>query len=156
MEFTLTQAQLRPWTAADLPALLLALKQPSVHQNLRPPPPQVPCRLTPRHFAIVCKDQTIGGIGFDPTEDPNALEIGFWLLESASRQGIMSEAVTTLTAHALQSGTYQSIRARVYDQHPASTRVLEKSGYQLIAQLPQGVSYGGKSVDVKIYEAIAQ
>ncbi len=78
----------------------------------------------------------IGSISFmnSPAKDPDKVglvEIGYTTEEAYRGQGYMTEAVAALCDYALLRDDVYGIIAGVMDDNPASSRVLEKCGFQL-------------------------
>ncbi|MCF6410018.1 GNAT family N-acetyltransferase [Pseudalkalibacillus salsuginis] len=62
-------------------------------------------------------------------------EIGYWIRQSASRQGFMSEAVDGVTQFAFKNLQANRIEIRCDTRNSASCRVAERCGYHLEAIL---------------------
>lgn len=62
-------------------------------------------------------------------------EIGFWLIDSVSKKGLMTEAVNELTAAAFQHLGANRVEIRCDTQNTASRKVAERCGYHLEAIL---------------------
>jgi RimJ/RimL family protein N-acetyltransferase len=57
-------------------------------------------------YAIVLDDQIVGVIGLHRRAGPETLEIGYWLEEAHTGQGLMTEAARALTDVALGGGAH--------------------------------------------------
>lgn len=57
-------------------------------------------------YAIVLGDQLVGVIGLHRRAGPESLEIGYWLEEEQTGQGLMTEAARALTDVALGGGAH--------------------------------------------------
>ena len=57
------------------------------------------------------------------------VSIGYWLGQPSQGRGLMREAVEALVAHQFLFAPFQSVRARVRTDNPASRRVLEDCGF---------------------------
>lgn len=67
-------------------------------------------------------------------------ELGFWLFPGVRGEGRAALAVEAFTDWAL---AYQGIRrlfARIHPDNPRSAKVVERSGYQLAGELPDGTA----------------
>ena len=82
-------------------------------------------------FAIATPSEAIGSIGLMIGKDVHRFttEIGYWLAEQFWGKGIMTQAVKSLTVHAIHDLMLQRIFAAPYTTNPASARVLEKTGF---------------------------
>ena len=59
------------------------------------------------------------------------LSIGYWLGQPSQGQGLMREAVEALVSYQFLFASFQSVRARVRTDNPASRRVLEACSFEL-------------------------
>jgi RimJ/RimL family protein N-acetyltransferase len=134
---------IRPWEAVDLP----------VRKNLRSTG-TYPLQFTehPTHFAIVIQNETVGGIGFDLDSKHHKANLGFWIDQTHSKKGIMSEALPHLCRWFHPHYPEYTIQASVYGWNPASQKVLEKSGFIQVARLPNAIRYSDEVTDLLIYE----
>lgn len=72
----------------------------------------------------------LGMIGLErDREDPACAEVGYWLGREFWGQGLASEALRTLLAHAVDDLGFRRFTAGVAEGNPASRRVLEKVGF---------------------------
>jgi len=91
------------------------------------------------HYAMVGRDErVVGGAGIFPKEDPHALEIGYWVRTSCTRQGLATAATRALTSAAF---TYLSSIERVHvlmDQaNVASAGVPRALGFTVSGPTPR-------------------
>jgi len=100
-------------------------------------------------FAIAVHDEAIGGIGFVLRQDVERVsaEIGYWLGESHWGHGIASEALSAVTAYAIERHRLTRVYAVPFAWNIASCRVLEKAGYVLEARLRRSAVKDGKTTD---------
>ena len=78
----------------------------------------------------------IGGTGFHHIDwDVPCLEIGYWLRNSCSNQGFMTEAVNALTRYAIDELKMRRIEIRCDIHNQQSQKVAERLGYHLEATL---------------------
>jgi len=126
-----------PYTAADADAFLARTfaKQPR------------------EAFAIATPEELIGGIGLLPGEDVyrRSAEIGYWLAEPFWGKGIATRAVRALCDWAFANLDIVRIYAGVFETNPASSRVLEKAGFQLEGRLRMAVTKEGRTFDELLY-----
>ncbi|MGI6448822.1 MAG: GNAT family N-acetyltransferase [Desulfitobacteriia bacterium] len=108
------------------------------------------------NFAIVVKDQAVGGIGFESQGDifRRSAEIGYWLGESYWGQGIMTEAVKAVTAYAFRNFDLCRLQAGVFATNPASMRVLEKAGYRFEGRLRKSITKFGETIDQLVFAKV--
>lgn len=166
MILALTRCTIRPWVAADAPALVAHADDREVWRNLRDrfPHPytaadaeawltwamlQEPCT----HWAIEVEREAGGGIGFTIGDDVHArvAEIGYWLGRRHWGRGIATEALRAVTARAFAACDIDRVEARVFGWNGASIRVLEKAGYSREACLRRAVLKDGEVTDLLIY-----
>ena len=70
-----------------------------------------------------------GGITYEPGENAEAAEIGYWLAEPQWGKGYGSEAARAMTDHAFEVAGYRRIIARYRLGNEASRRILEGLGF---------------------------
>ncbi len=166
MIIPLTRCTLRPWAAADAPALQRHADDREVWRNLRDrfPHPytaadaelwlawvmaQQPCT----HWAIAVDGEAGGGIGFTLGEDVHErmAEVGYWLGRRFWGRGIATEALCAVTSHAFAAYDLERVEAHVFGWNAASVRVLEKAGYAREGCLRRAVVKDGEVTDLLIY-----
>jgi [ribosomal protein S5]-alanine N-acetyltransferase len=166
MEFILQSCKLRSWQLDDAKEVAKQANNENIARNLRDGFPY-PYRIKHARFWIksVLKDtqninlaieldgKVVGSIGFFPFDDVYRLsgEIGYWLAEPHWGKGIVTEAVTVLTDYIFQHSDIVRIQAEVFQQNPASARVLEKAGYKREATLEKSVVKSGVLMDAWMY-----
>jgi RimJ/RimL family protein N-acetyltransferase len=93
------------------------------------------------HWAIVVDGALAGGIGLIPGEHEHAgsVMIGYWVGKRFWGRGIASDALRTLTAHALATLRPRRLWANVMSANAASARVLEKACYVREAALARAI-----------------
>ncbi len=104
-------------------------------------------------FAIATAEELIGGIGLELGDDVyrRSAEIGFWLGEPYWGRGIATAVVSAFTAWALEQFDLLRIWGCVFEDNPASARVLEKAGYTLEGRMRSAVVKEGRTQDELIY-----
>ncbi|MGH9867450.1 MAG: GNAT family N-acetyltransferase [Candidatus Polarisedimenticolia bacterium] len=97
-------------------------------------------------FAIVVDGAAVGGIGFTLHTDVERVsaEIGYWLGEPFWGRGIVTEALTAVTSHAIRAHQLTRVFALPYEWNAASFRVLEKAGYEREARLRRSAIKDGR------------
>jgi len=109
----------------------------------------------PVHFAIRDEcDQLIGGCGFDGLSYGHRAEIGYWLARPYWGQGIMTDVVRSACAFALAEWNLVRITAHVFEFNKASTRVLEKTGFEFEGLLRKHHRKEGQFLDSKVYAMV--
>ncbi len=114
-----------PYTGADADAWIrIQLDQPQV-----------------RNWAIDVDGALAGGIGLTLGEFERAgnVAIGYWIGKRFWGQGIASDALRALTAHAIATLRPRRLWANVMAANAASARVLEKAGYVREAVLARAI-----------------
>jgi RimJ/RimL family protein N-acetyltransferase len=108
-------------------------------------------------FAIATPSEAIGGIGLMTGKDVHryTAEMGYWLAEPYWGKGIMTQAVTSMTAYAIEDLKMLRVFAEPYTTNPASVRVLEKAGYICEGRLRANVFKDGRVLDQFLYSYIA-
>ena len=166
IELTLDKAILRPWDTGDVPSLARHANNRNIWINLRDgfPHPYVEedarrfiamaQAMTPQTFFCIDKNgEAIGGIGYTLHQDVERFmaEMGYWLAEPFWGQGIMTQAVKALTAHAMQRHRLNRVYATPYAWNAASGRVLEKAEFTLEGRLRCAAFKDGQIVDMLMY-----
>jgi len=108
----------------------------------------------PIHWAIRnAEEYLIGGIGFDGLAigKSHRAEIGYWLAKPFWRQGIMTAVVQHACQYAFEKFDLIKITAHVFATNPASSRVLEKCGFEQEGYLRKHYLKDGKCLDAKSY-----
>jgi [ribosomal protein S5]-alanine N-acetyltransferase len=105
------------------------------------------------NFAICVDDIAVGGIGFVLHTDIERIsaEIGYWLGEPFWGRGIVTEALTALTAYAIQTHNLRRVFAVPFAHNKGSARVLEKAGFQLEGCMRNSAIKDGKVLDQLLY-----
>lgn len=75
-------------------------------------------------------DRVVGSCGFKDAPVQGQVEIGYGVSAGARRQGYATGAVAELIAIARATGQVVAVRAQVSGENTASTRVVEKTGFQ--------------------------
>lgn len=109
-----------------------------------------------KNYCIEINHEAAGNISFirgTDIERYNA-ELGYWLAEPYWNQGIMSEAVKQAVEDYLNNSSTVRIHANVYDNNPASMKVLEKAGFHKCGIFRKACFKNGQFVDCHCYEFV--
>ena len=99
--------------------------------------------------AIERDGRLIGCTGYTPS--PAGTEVGFWIGRPYWGQGYATEAVNALTAHLRNDLGLATFHACVFNDNPASMRVLEKCGFRQAGTGRSACLARGHDVDVRTY-----
>lgn len=110
------------------------------------------------YFCISKNNEAIGSIGFGLHQDVErfSAEIGYWLSEKYWNQGVMTDAVRTITQHAIEKHNLLRVHAVPFEWNHASFRVLEKAGYALEGRLRCSAFKDGKLIDQLLYAYVKE
>lgn len=111
----------------------------------------------PVSFVIRNADgELIGAVGFNGLKigQSHAGEIGYWLAKSYRGRGIATQAVQATCKIAFQNFGLVRIEGRVFESNLSSSRVLEKSGFNLEGLMRKSEKKDDKFIDVKLYALI--
>jgi [ribosomal protein S5]-alanine N-acetyltransferase len=162
----LTRCVVRPWTSGDAESLHRHANNRNVSMHLRdrfPFPYELEHARTflgwlagqpaPTVWAIEVDGDAAGGIGIELHSDVERVsaEIGYWLGEQVWGRGVVTEALQAVTAEAFKRYDLTRIYAVPFADHPASIRVLEKSGYVKEGVMRQSAIKDGKVRDQALY-----
>ena len=148
MSFPITDADLttdrlvlRPWTAAEVAAVLEGARRPYWAEDFPTEGDRVIAGLysaNPAWFGahghrLVIERASglvVGSIGLFWPPSEGAVELGYGITPSRQRRGYASEAARALTAFALAAPDVHTVYADVELSNPPSIRVLEKAGFE--------------------------
>lgn len=160
------RCRVRPWTAADLDALVAHADNPHVSAQLRDVFPYpytlddgrrflafVAAQHPPTAMAIEVDGEAVGGVGVVPASgnERRTAEIGYWLGEAYWGRGIAVEALTMMTAYAIETFALVRVQALPAASNPRSCRVLEKAGYVLEGTMRKSFLKHGELHDQCLY-----
>jgi RimJ/RimL family protein N-acetyltransferase len=166
MKLALTRCEVRSWRHDDLASLVRHADNRKIWLNLRD---RFPHPYTTRDgreflrmalaqrpetlFAIAVGEEAVGGIGFQMMHDVERVsaEIGYWLGEPFWGRGIVAEALTAVTHHAMETHGLTRMFAMPFASNQASCRVLEKAGYVLEGRLRRSAIKDGQIIDQMQY-----
>lgn len=107
-------------------------------------------------FAIATPSEAVGSIGLTLGKDVHRFtaELGYWLAEPFWGKGIVTRAVRTLTAYAIQELNLHRIFAEPYTTNLASVRILEKAGFKREGRLRSNAFKNGIILDQYLYSIV--
>jgi ribosomal-protein-alanine N-acetyltransferase len=172
MHLTIPETDLiiRQWCLDDAATAVCHANNPNVSAGLRD---RFPYPYTPddakaflvkavepdsTHFAIASEREggAIGGIGYEPRSDVDRFtaELGYWLGEPFWGRGWMTRVVSVFSNWLLGPEAPQEfvrVEARIYDFNLASSRVLEKAGFQFEGRHRKAIFKRGRFADTLSY-----
>lgn len=138
---------LRPWTPADAPALVAALRDPAIQQwHRRRADSEDEARSwisawcvewdaeTNAHWAVVdaATDTLVGRAALRSVDlAEGQAEAGYWTAPAARGTGVAARAVTAMTRWAFEDVGFHRLELWHSTANPASCRVAQKTGYRL-------------------------
>jgi RimJ/RimL family protein N-acetyltransferase len=169
MDLTLRTCDVRSWRTSDAEPISRYANNHKIWINLRDAFPHpytlrdareyiraVRQRTPETSFAIAVNDEAVGSIGFVLRQDVERVsaEIGYWLAEPFWGRGITSDALSAVTAYAVETHRLTRVFAVPFAWNTASCRVLEKAGYVLEARLRRSAIKNGTMTDQLQYAFI--
>jgi ribosomal-protein-alanine N-acetyltransferase len=169
---TTTRLVLRPFTAADAAPLFEHARNPNVtrytlwdaHRSIEETRTFVneyamfryrEGMAEPYAVTIPPDPKPIGSCGCFWAAQPNrCMELGYWIAEPYWGKGIMAEACRALVDHTFREYEPERLQARVIAGNGASSRVLEKLGFQFEGKLRSGLFRREKFEDLLIYSVL--
>lgn len=163
---------LRSWVPRDADALARHAHDREVWLNLRDRFPHPYTRDDARRWIALCADEPLrstnlaievggeaaGAVGFDRLPDVHRLtaEIGYWLGRAHWGRGIATRALVAATRYAFERFDFERLEAGVFEWNPASSRVLEKAGYEREGRLRRSVFKDGRLGDAILYARLRE
>jgi ribosomal-protein-alanine N-acetyltransferase len=157
---------LRPFTEADVPAIVEACQDPEIPRWTRVPSPYTADDARAfvagigehRAFAIVdaSTDELLGSIGFDVHREEARAEFGYWMKRSARGRGACSSALRLLSRWAAGEHGLARLQLVVQPENAASIRVAEKAGFRREGLLRSYIEIKGRRRDVYMYALLAE
>ena len=163
-------AGLRPWRADDLDSLVANASDKNVSRGLRD---RFPYPYTgndgrawlaravdesDRSWAIEIDGAAVGGVSLHPGSDVHrhSAELGYWIGRRFWGFGIMSSIVARFADDAMPTFCLHRLYAMVYANNPASTRVLEKAGFEREVVQKSAVLKCGELLDLIAYARVCR
>jgi RimJ/RimL family protein N-acetyltransferase len=109
------------------------------------------------HFSIRNKNlDLIGGISFHSKYGINSFkdEFGYWLAKDYWNKGIMTSIVKRFCQYGFENFSLKRLEATVFENNLASSKVLEKAGFQYEGTLRNFLKKDNNLVNVKLYSLI--
>jgi ribosomal-protein-alanine N-acetyltransferase len=103
-----------------------------------------------KHFVIDVDDTLVGSIGIINI-DRHKGELGYWLVDKYSGNGIMTDVIKQMVKYCTDDIGLKRIFAPVLPHNKASARVLEKNGFQLEGTLRKYYYKDGDYIDSLAY-----
>ena len=161
-------ARLRPWRADDLESLVANASHADVSRGLRD---RFPYPYTgddgrawlaravdeaDRAWAIELEGAAVGGVSLHPGTDVHrhSAELGYWLGRRHWGRGIMTAVIGTFAPAAMPAFALHRLFATVYENNPASMRVLEKCGFEREGVQKSAVMKRGELLDLVVYARV--
>lgn len=166
MQLVLERCTVRPWRLADAESIAkhannrkiwVAVRDlfpyPYTVQDAREFLHRATSEQPEMKFCVEIGHAAVGGIGVHPGRDVHryTATVGYWLGEQFWGRGIMTEALTAVCAFCFDNFPLRRISAEVFSNNPASSRVLEKSGFTFEGRLKHHVLKDGKLLDSLLY-----
>jgi RimJ/RimL family protein N-acetyltransferase len=106
----------------------------------------------PLKWAIRQREELVGGIGLERAAgQPHRAELGYWLARPFWNQGIMTAVVAAVCTHAFETLRLLKLTANVFSFNTASTRVLQKCGFEQEGYLRKHIVKDGKLIDSIVF-----
>ncbi len=106
--------------------------------------------------AIVCEGSIAGVVGYHTVDWGSRLtSIGYWLAEEHQGRGTMTEAVRTLTDHALSVWGLNRVEIRVAAENHQSRAIPERLGFREEGTLRAAERVGDRFLDSVVYSMLA-
>jgi len=170
MRLELQTCEVRSWRPSDADSIARHANNFKIWINLRDAFPHPYARRDARqfiqtvlqrqpetNFVIVVDGEAAGGVGYMLHADVERVsaEIGYWLAEPFWGRGIVTEALSAVTRHAIEAHGLTRVYAVPFAWNAASCRVLEKAGYVLEARLRHSAIKNGQLIDQMQYAFIS-
>lgn len=104
---------------------------------------------TERHYTIAIKNLVIGAIGVSRHGDE--AEIGYWLTPTYWGKGIMTKVVRRFVPLVFRWWPIERCIARTFPENIASSRVVEKAGFERSAYQVRAVKKGSRWMDAIVF-----
>ncbi len=156
---------LRPFTEADVPAIVAACQDPEIPRWTSVPSPYteedaqafVRGGANERSFAVVDAqtDELLGSVGFGLEADGRA-GFGYWTRKEARARGVASRALRLLAGWAAREHDLARLQLIVEPANAASIRVAEKAGFRREGLLRSYLELKGTRRDVYLYALLPE
>lgn len=105
---------------------------------------------------IAVAGEAAGSIGLQFRTDVErcSAELGYWIGEQFWGRGLMTAAIRCFTAWAMPRFELTRVYAEVFAENPASSRVLEKAGFERVGLLRKAAIKRGVYHDYILYDLV--
>jgi RimJ/RimL family protein N-acetyltransferase len=157
--------ELRPFTEADVPALVEACQDPEIPRWTRVPTPYgeadarafVAGHPNIHAFAVVDAEtgELLGSVGFGLAGEARG-EFGYWVKREARGRGVASRALRLAARRAVAEHGLRRLQLVVEPENQASIRVAENAGFRREGLLRKYIEIRGERPDVYMYSLLAE
>ena len=148
---------IRPWTDADAPAIVEALSDAGVTDNLRDGLPK-PYTEAYARDSIDAGGEAVGSIQL--TRQGNihrrTAELGYYVVRRLWGRGVCTEAVRQICRFAFAETDLLRVYAEPFADNAASCRVLEKAGFRLEGVMRHSAVKNGVVRDMRLYSLLRE
>ena len=109
---------------------------------------------TELHLGIVQEDHLIGLIGLRINTPNRLANIGYWMAQSETGQGIMTRSVRALCVYAFDSLMLERLELRAATENQASWSIAERLGFTCEGHLRHCECIEGRFVDHYLYSLL--
>lgn len=158
--------RLRPWQSSDVPSLAHHLNNKKIWDNCRDCLPYpytekdasafIAYAMQQEEYCIEIDGQAVGNISFIRAKDVERFnaEVGYWLSEDYWGAGIATATLREAIGLYFSRTSVIRLYATVFENNPASMRVLEKVGFQKVGILRKSCFKNGRFIDAHYYELL--
>ena len=156
--------RLRPFTEADVQALVACLNDPEISRWTRIPFPysEADARAfilstNERAFAITDRrsGELLGGIGLRLATDRIG-EVGYWVKRDARGRGVATRALRLVSRWALEGEALARLQLTAEPENVASLRVAGKAGFTREGLLRRYLDIGGERRDAFMFSLLPE
>jgi RimJ/RimL family protein N-acetyltransferase len=157
--------ELRPFTEADVPALVEACQDPEIPRWTRVPTPYGEAEARayvaghPNIYAFAVVDaetgELLGSVGFGLAGEARG-EFGYWVKREARGRGVASRALRLAARRAVAQHGLRRLQLVVEPENEASIRVAENAGFRREGLLRKYIEIRGERPDVYMYSLLAE
>lgn len=163
---------IRPWTATDAPAIVEALSDAGVTDNLRDGLPKPYTEADARDYIAYARTAGEGAYAFaidaggeaagsiQLTRQGNihrrTAELGYYVVRRLWGRGVCTEAVRQICRFAFAETDLLRVYAEPFADNAASCRVLEKAGFRLEGVMMHSAVKNGVVRDMRLYSLLRE
>lgn len=104
---------------------------------------------------IDCDHVLVGNVTYRTARDIQSTEVGYWLAEDQTGQGIITRAVGALIRHAFETDKLNRVLIRAAAENAASRAVAERLGFHLDGIIRGDMRLYNRIMDRAIYTVMA-